>query len=376
MQQSTQQHREPQRRLLTLAVAGLALGLAFGMSALLKWRAANATVHPVEPLPVSTITFERQHSYRQERRFLGVVEAARRADLGFETGGQVTTITVHEGSAVSAGEQLAALDDRGLKAERAAIAAELEGLAADLKLARLKAGRQSDLQATGAVSKEAYDETRLQAQALAARQRASAAQLERLDIALDKLFLRAPYDGIVAARYIDSGAIVAAGTPVLRLIQSGPREAHIGVPPELADTLIADTSYTLRWRRESLQAPLRAVRPDLDPQTRAAVAVFTLPAGLRARDGEAITLLMHRQIPHSGGWLPVSALLEGQRGVWNVLAINRAGEQWVTAREVVEVLDLQGDRAYVAGTLADRQAVVADGIHRIAPGSAVRPLEP
>src|SRR5690606_1689702 len=32
----------------------------------------------------------------------------------------------------------------------------------------------------------------------------------------------APFDGAVAERYVDQGSIVAPGTPVLRLIRSGP----------------------------------------------------------------------------------------------------------------------------------------------------------
>ena len=44
-------------------------------------------------------------------------------------------------------------------------------------------------------------------------------------------------------------------------------------------------------------------------------------------------------------------------------------------REAVEVLEIQGNRAYVRGTLRDGQTVVADGIHRIAAGAPVSVLE-
>ena len=44
------------------------------------------------------------------------------------------------------------------------------------------------------------------------------------------------------------------------------------------------------------------------------------------------------------------------------------------AREVVEVLTVRGDRAYVRGTLSDAQRYVSDGVHRVAPGTAIEAL--
>ncbi|WP_187276528.1 efflux RND transporter periplasmic adaptor subunit [Parahaliea maris] len=365
------------QRVRTAAGAAVALLLAVGLSSLLHWRAgASDAREPAAALPVATTVFEQNAGYAEERRFLGVTEAPRRTDLGFESGGLLDRVEVNEGTEVEAGQLLAEQDPRLLQSRRSAAAAELETLQADLELAHLKAQRQRDLQASGAVSREAFDETRLRAQALESQRKSVAAQLERLDIELEKLALRAPYNGVVAALYTDPGAVVSPGTPILRLIQAGPREAHVGVPPELAADLTPGKVYPLQWRGQTLNAPLRAVRPDLDPASRTAVAVFELPETLAALDGEAITLQLQRHIPEPGGWLPVSALLEGQRGVWNVLALKQQDSHWLTVREAVEVLELRGDRAYVRGTLADGARVVADGLHRIAAGSAVQPLEP
>ncbi len=43
-------------------------------------------------------------------------------------------------------------------------------------------------------------------------------------------------------------------------------------------------------------------------------------------------------------------------------------------REVVEVLHVSGDRAYVRGSINDGDKLIADGVHRIAPGTLVAPL--
>lgn len=353
-----------------------AILLTVGLGAGLRWH-ANAVDHGAraEPMPVPVTTYSLQDNYQRQRRFLGLVEAGHRADLGFEAAGELAAVRVGEGETVSAGQVLATQDDRRLRAERAAVAADLATLEADLELAQLKARRLQDLQATGAASRDAHDETRLRATALAAQRDAATARLRRLDIELEKTRLLAPYAGVVAARYLDPGTITAPGTPVLRLIQTGGREAHVGVAPTLAERLEPGRDYTLRWRDQEVPATLRAVRPDVDPGTRAATAVFNLPAQSAALDGETVSLALPDTVASRGGWLPVSALLEGQRGIWNVLVVEPGDGGHITTRHVVEVLEIQGDKAFVYGTLADGQAVVADGLHRIAPGAAVTPLE-
>ncbi len=354
----------------------IAVAITFSLTALLHWRVdAAAPKQRMEPMPVATTTYRLQPGFERQRQFLGLVEAGKRADLGFESAGLIEDIEVREGSVVAAGDLLATLDKRRLQAQRAAAAAELDTLQADLELARLRAERQKNLQATGAGSKEAYDETRLGAEALSAQRKAVAARLQQIDIELEKHSLRAPYDGIVAAVYQDAGAVTSAGLPVLRLIQSGAREAHVGVAPELAGTLQPGQDYALAWRDKHITAQLRGVRPDVDPATRAAIAVFNLPKSAPALDGEPVSLGLPSYIDEPGGWLPLSALLEGQRGIWNVLAIQPGAEGgYITTREIVEVLELRDNLAYVRGTLQDGQTVVADGVHRIAPGSAVTPL--
>ena len=91
----------------------------------------------------------------------------------------------------------------------------------------------------------------------------------------------------------------------------------------------------------------------------------------RALDGEPVTLKLEKSVAMEGGWLPLSALLEGERGAWTVLKIQEKDQQIRTVREVVEVLEVKGNKAYVRGTIIDGDIVVADGIHKATPGAPV-----
>ena len=350
----------------------VAVALILILSGLLHVRVALTADTPGKvPLPVAVTTFTVQESYQRQVSYLGLVRAGRKANLAFEIPGRIAAMNVRQGSPVKAGDIIARLDDASLQASRRATAADLVQAQAELELAGLKAKRQRDLEATGAVSKEAFDETRLRARALEAQVESVSARLASIDIDLQKSQLVAQYDGIIADRYVYQGAVIGAGIPVVRLVEISAQEAHIGVATARLGELEQGSRYSLLLRDEQISAPLLSVRPDVDPVTRVATAVFALPEDTKALDGEPVYLKMQETEHLKGGWLPLSALLEGQRGVWTVLRLEATGTELRSIREVVEVIDLQGERAYVRGTLPPGSRVISSGVHRVVPGTLV-----
>lgn len=371
---STRPHTGSTRTLL------LSLGLAAGLTALLTsaitLRASLAEPPRSAPLPVATLVFRQEESYDEALRLTGLLQARNRARLGFEVPGLLLSVGAREGQRVAVGAVLAQLDTRQLEAQRAVAAADLASVEADLELARLRSQRSAQLRSGGAISAQDADEARLTAEALASRREALLARLDSLDIDLEKSSLRAPYAGVVAARYADPGTVLAAGTPVLQLVSAAALQARIGIPAGHVAALVPGERYSLQLRSGSVDAILNAVRADLDSRTRTALAVFDLPAGAAALDGGIATLVLTETLPARGGWLPISALLEGERGAWTVLRLGERDDgATVALREAVEVLHVDGSRAYVQGSLQPGQRVIADGIHRIAAGTPVQPLE-
>ncbi len=338
----------------------------------LRARVALTQVTPDKlPLPVTTVNYTLQEEFVRDVSYLGVVAASRRANLAFEVPGQINSLPVRQGSRVSAGDVIAVLDDARLQALRRSTAADLVQAEADLELARLKSKRQQDLVASGSVSREAFDETRLRAKALAAQVESITARLAGIDIDLENSKLVAPYDGVIADRYLNEGTVVSAGAPVVRLVEREAREAHIGVVAERAGELVAGKVYTLDFRDRSIPGTLLTIRPDVDPLTRVATAIFTLPDGTGALDGEPVYLKLQQRVPQRGGWLPISALLEGERGVWILMRLDKTKDRMVAVKEGVQVLEVRGDQAYVVGTVEDGAAVISSGAHRVVPGTPI-----
>lgn len=349
-----------------------AILIIFGLTTALHARVAFSDPPTFrEPLKVAAVRFETQTSYTRPSAFMGKVVAGRRAQLGFEMGGTLTIAPPREGTPVSKGDIIAQLDQAAITAQRDTARADLAQARSELELAKLKATRQRDLQATGAVSKEAYDETRLREQSVHSQVKAAKARLANIEVQYAKSTLVAPYHGIIAERLVYEGAVVSPGAPITRLLETAKQEAHIGVPARLATLFTWGDQFSLRFRDTLFDAPLLSVRPDVNPVTLTATTVFALPEQLTALDGETITLMLPEQVESAGGWLPVSALLEGNRGIWNVLELRTEGDHYRASREAVEVLALEGERAYVRGTLANNALVVSEGLHRINPGSLV-----
>ena len=151
MSQNTPEPRKVRRTSGVLGVA-VAVAIVVGLTVALQARVALTQTAPEKsPLTVATTTFKLQESYGRTVAYLGLIVAGRKTDLSFEIPGRIATLPVRQGSEVVAGDLIAQLDDAALRARRDATTADLKRAQAELELARLKAKRQKDLRATGAI---------------------------------------------------------------------------------------------------------------------------------------------------------------------------------------------------------------------------------
>ena len=355
----------------------LAIGLTLAGTSLIKANKETTTSAERVPMPVSAVTYRQQPSFTRDANYLGVVRAGTDSVVGFEVAGVLTSLTATEGMRVAPGDVLAQLGTDRRQARLDAAAATLSRVMAERAQAEARAERIAALVEDGSASQQDYDDARFAAQALQAAENTAAAQKQSAQLEMNKSTLKAPYTAVVAERLAQTGAVVAPGTPVLRLVTASGREAHIGVPSDVARRLQIGSTHTLLLQGQQVVARLRSVREDLDPATLTVGAVFDLPDDVTSVVGESAVLQVAVTVTSDGGWLPVTALLEASRGLWDVLTITpdeqgkpRAG------RESVEILYTRGNEVFVRGTLPDNVAVVASGLQRISPGDLVEAIFP
>lgn len=394
---------KPRRSIARRAVGAVgALGFLAGVGALgatalgaIYAAAQLDTTDPTPPLPVAVDEIALSSAYQATETYLGRVEAARETALGFEAGGEVVAVFVDEGDAVLEGEAIARLDTAALEARRDQLEAERTRLEADLALAERTRARQDALSGDGFASEQRADEARTAETTTAAAIAATDAQLRLVEIEIRKSTVRAPFDGVIAARRIDPGAIVSPGQTIVEILEAGRPQARIGVSPESAERLVIGDRYDIILRGRPTTGELIIIRPDLDPTTRTVAAIFDLEisaatartlasaggaeadalgAPMVATFGEVARLELPLEVRARGAWVPISALQEDAKGLWRLLTIaeNADGEPIVAAQSV-QALYVAGERVFVAGAIEDGAPYIVEGVNRVVIGDVVAP---
>ncbi|ROU04362.1 efflux RND transporter periplasmic adaptor subunit [Histidinibacterium lentulum] len=370
--------RRAVRRSLTLAVtilifAGAGAAVFAGLE-VLSHEPGGAEAPRAPITSVGVMRVEPLPGYMVTRRFTGQVEAAARIDLGFELGGRVTQVLADEGDRVARGAVLARLDTSALMPERAALEAELAALGAEAELARLTLSRNDALTERGFRSVAAQDDARLALERAEAGMAAVRARIAGVDVELEKSVLTAPFAARIGERLIDPGRAVSAGEPVLVLFEDAPPEVRVGLPPALAAGLEPGGSVKVERAGVVQPAAIRQIRPDLDPSTRSRSVVITLPDRVAPVLGDTVALVLDQSVAEPGFWAPLSALREGARGSWSVMALESTPEGDRTLPAAVEVIHSDGARVFLRGELPPGARIVAEAPDRVAPGQLVLAL--
>jgi hypothetical protein len=67
-----------------------------------------------------------------------------------------------------------------------------------------------------------------------------------------------------------------------------------------------------------------------------------------------------------GAWVPLKSLSQGTQGLWNLYTVLKDGNnQFKVAKEIVELIHVEGDNAYVTGTISTGDMVVSGGAEKV-----------
>lgn len=251
--------------------------------------------------------------------------------------------------------------------------------------ARLSQARSNLAELENGTRQEQIDAQRATVQQLLAR-------IADLDVTIDKSTLKAPFDGIVAKRDLDEGTVANAGQSVVRLMENAAPEARIGMPTNVVGKLQVGGTQALKIGSQTYKAKVASILPEVNANTRTQTVVFQLdPSAITQVNpaysvastggtpattfpaGQTIRLELAQEIDTEGYWLPTDALTQGIRGLWTcyVLTESEDAENYIVKQHSVEIINQQGDRALVRGTLQPGDRIVANGTHRLVPGQQV-----
>ena len=193
---------------------------------------------------------------------------------------EVARVHVQEGERVAAGGAIATLDTADLKARYDAQAASVAEARARLDLARKNQANNKALLEKAFISQNAYDSaanTVLVAEANLQSMEAQAAIAQR---ALADAQVRAPFDGIIAKRWVNVGDKVTADMPVAQVVDLSRMELEAQVPvseipfvkPGQEVSFVVDGFATRRF-----SGKVERVNPSADAGSRSIAVFVTLP---------------------------------------------------------------------------------------------------
>ncbi|MCH9680287.1 MAG: efflux RND transporter periplasmic adaptor subunit [Deltaproteobacteria bacterium] len=194
-------------------------------------------------------------------------------------------LEVQVGDHVREQQVVAEMDVRGDRTELAAAKAawkaskaELERLG--LELEQAKASRSDVEQLEEFISRAELREERYAEKLAAARKRSANAsvrqQQSRMDEAEARIAeaeLRAPFGGVIARRYVDAGATLSTGEPVVQLI-SDERLVRFAAPEQRAGALSIGGEITVQFgaHEASVTGTIVTIAPEIDAGTRLVIA--------------------------------------------------------------------------------------------------------
>lgn len=193
------------------------------------------------PRPVKAIQVSKTSIESNQIIFPGTLRALGRADLSFRVDGIVIMRDITVGYKAKKGETLIQLDPREYEIAVQKAKGNVDSTQAQLDFAGRDLIRMQRIydRDPGAISLSLLDKKRETNNRLKAELTIAQGDLDKATDDLSYTALKAPFDGIIAAIYVENHEQVRAKQPVLRFLDTVEREMEINVPERLINFILA-----------------------------------------------------------------------------------------------------------------------------------------
>nr|WP_320193510.1 efflux RND transporter periplasmic adaptor subunit [uncultured Desulfobacter sp.] len=323
----------------------------------------------VQPIPTARAII---YDPKQTFTFPGKVKAAKKAELSFQVPGQIELLNILEGQKVEKGALLAAIDKKNhLYAARAA--------RARYQASKQDFHRASQLYQDKVISKAQFDT------ALAAHDVAKA-ELAIKEKALADSRLTAPFDGLVAKRYVEKKEHVDQGEPVLLLQDVSGIEVEVQLPEQLVArggtdildrlTVRFDADPEVTFPATAMELSMESSR---DTRTYALVIKLPSPADMHILPGMTATVCGIIKQPenvlgrHSTLLIPVEAVAFDPSGKPYVWVVDTKSQK--ARKQHVQISSMHDAGIEVSNGIHADDLVAIAGLYTLTEIQRIRPMK-
>ncbi|WP_339440259.1 efflux RND transporter periplasmic adaptor subunit [Pseudomonas proteolytica] len=225
-------HIQRKTTLIVLAVVALAV-VAWVATRPAKTKLSASTAIPVRVVSVAQQDIPRFVSG------IGSVLSLHSVVIRPQVDGILTRLRVKEGQLVKAGDLLASIDDRAIRASLDQARAQLGESQAQLQVAQVNLKRYKDLSIDDGVSKQTYDQQQALVNQLKATVQGNQAAIDAAQVQLSYTQIRSPVSGRVGIRNVDEGNFLRTSDTqgLFSVTQIDPIAVEFSLPQQMLPTL-------------------------------------------------------------------------------------------------------------------------------------------
>ncbi|MGD8211334.1 MAG: efflux RND transporter periplasmic adaptor subunit [Desulfobacterales bacterium] len=175
------------------------------------WGQEKSKKRPPASVSVAKVT---SGQVAPQNEFIATIFYQEISDTASEVSGLVGVVHFEEGQRVKQKQVLVELGSDILRKRLQATTASFEEILSELEIARIDLRRRAKLFKKKSISKQSFDENKFRVIGLEKRAASLKAEIERLEIELEKKIIQAPFDGIVIKRHVDRGEWISEGDTV------------------------------------------------------------------------------------------------------------------------------------------------------------------
>lgn len=312
-------------------------------------------------------------SHLEQKSYAGDVQARQTTVLAFRVAGQITQRFVDVGDQVRVGQVLATLDVKDAQLQMNASNAQLESARSAAKISQDEMNRFKQLLPLNAVSRSQYDAVDNQYKAAMAtlKQAQSNYEVSRNQTGYNQLI--ANKKGVVTARNIEVGQVVAAGQAAYKVAISGEREVVIGVPEQaISEIKVGQSAWVTLWSKpeDKFEGYVREISPAAD-QSRTFSVKVALREGQRLIQLGQSARVFFVNTNNNMLTVPLSSVSAHDSRAY-VMVVKPDN----TVRKIPVTLGAYGrDRVPVLSGLNPNEYVVIGGIHLLRDQQKIRPID-
>ncbi len=329
-----------------------------------------------QPKTVAWLTLAESNANNQ-RLLAGIISAAERTQLSFQSQGQVESIHVKVGELFQKGQVLAKLDKTNYRLQLQRAKAQLNTAIAQRNQAQTEVLRREHLVKSKAVSKSQLDAFRLQLTSAQQKINASEAQVELAQKQLKDTDLIAPFSGTVTAKLAEVAQLVSPKVPIFLAEAEQAPEVAFSIPENMSRQVALGQQVTVTLSAlPEMMLTGKVTEISSQAQLGAFPAKLTLtnpPKAIKAGMSAEIHFDFQKinGSPNKGFHIPPSALGADENDQHYVYRIAQQSTQLLLQSIPVEVISLSGSDVLVKGDLSAKDKLVRSGLGFLHPKQSV-----